>query len=254
VATSRRTVLTLGSMALLASASSPLGAATDVAKAGIAGFAFDAFTIFDPRPITAACEREFPGHGSQLATLWRARQFEYQWLRALGGEYANFWRCTEAALEFAARSLDLRLLSPARDALMTEYLRLRAWPDVAPALSALRKAGKRLALLSNATQEILQAGLRNSDLHLAFDEVISTDEIRTYKPDPRAYELGQQKLRLRKEHIMFVAFAGWDAAGAKWFGYPTFWNNRQNAVAEQLDASIDASGPTLADLLATVRA
>lgn len=254
MAMNRRQVLTLGSMALLAPASSPLGAASGVAKAGIAGFAFDAFTIFDPRPIGVACEREFPGHGGQLATLWRARQFEYQWLRALGDEYANFWVCTESALEFAARSLELRLPRPARVALMTEYLRLRAWPDVAPALAELRKAGKRLALLSNATQEILQAGLENSDLHFAFDAVISTDEIRTYKPDPRAYELGQQKLQLRKEHIMFVAFAGWDAAGAKWFGYPTFWNNRQNAAAEQLDASVDASGATLTDLLATVRA
>jgi 2-haloacid dehalogenase len=252
VPVSRRTVMKLGSIALLASASAPLGAAGDTANARIAGFAFDAFTIFDPRPIAAACEREFPERGTQLSMLWRTRQFEYQWLRALSGQYADFWRCTESALEFAARSLELHLPRVSRDALMAEYLRLRAWPDVAPALIALRKAGKQLALLSNATEEILRAGLRNSDLRTAFDHVISTDEIRTYKPDPRAYELGLQKMQLRKDQVMFVAFAGWDAAGAKWFGYPTFWNNRQNAAEERLDASSDTSGATLIDLLSTV--
>jgi 2-haloacid dehalogenase len=237
-------------MSLLAAANSPLAAATNT---GIAGLAFDAFTIFDPRPIAVACEREFPGHGAELSMLWRTRQFEYQWLRALGGKYADFWRCTEGALVFAARSLDLQLRRAVRDSLMTEYLRLRAWPDVAPALTALQSAGKQLALLSNATQEILQAGLRNSDLRGAFDHVISTDEIRAYKPDRRAYALGPQKMGLSKDRIMFVAFAGWDAAGAKWFGYPTFWNNRQNAAEELLDASIDVSGTTLVDLLSTVR-
>jgi len=48
---------------------------------------------------------------------------------------------------------------------------------------------------------------------------------------------------------MFVAFAGWDVAGAKWFGYPTFWNNRTDAPAEELEASPDGLGPTLTDLV-----
>jgi 2-haloacid dehalogenase len=42
--------------------------------------------------------------------------------------------------------------------------------------------------------------------------------------------------------------AGWDVAGAKWFGYPTFWNNRGNRPAERLDAVPDGSGPTLVEL------
>jgi 2-haloacid dehalogenase len=44
------------------------------------------------------------------------------------------------------------------------------------------------------------------------------------------------------EKIVFAAFAGWDAAGAKSFGYPTFWVNRQNSVEEQLGAHPDATG------------
>jgi hypothetical protein len=36
--------------------------------------------------------------------------------------------------------------------------------------------------------------------------------------------------------------------GHIWFGYPTFWNNRQNATAEQFDVSPDGIGQSLNDL------
>ena len=215
----------------------------------IGAVAFDAFALFDARPVFQACETVAPGRGSELAALWRTRQFEYQWLRALGQHYDDFHAVTEAALDFAARSLKLDLTPDARERLMHGFLELRAWPDVAAALRTLRQSGKKLALLSNATPRILVSALGNSGLDAALDEVISTDRIRSYKPDPRAYELGVDVLKLPKERIAFVAFAGWDLAGAKWFGYPTFWNNRQSAPPETLGVTADATGATLNELL-----
>jgi 2-haloacid dehalogenase len=63
----------------------------------IQAIAFDAFPIFDPRPVFALAEQLFPGKGVDLSNAWRTRQFEYQWLRALAGQYADFWRATEDA-------------------------------------------------------------------------------------------------------------------------------------------------------------
>jgi 2-haloacid dehalogenase len=54
--------------------------------------------------------------------------------------------------------------------------------------------------------------------------------------------MGVDAFKLKREEIVFAAFAGWDAFGAKAFGYPTFWVNRQNAVTEQLGIPPDASG------------
>src|SRR5580658_5203813 len=51
---------------------------------------FDAFTIFDPRTLDEAIEREVPGKGIPLATAWRTRLFDYCWLRTLYGRHANF--------------------------------------------------------------------------------------------------------------------------------------------------------------------
>jgi 2-haloacid dehalogenase len=88
-----------------------------------------------------------------------------------------------------------------------------------------------------------------------FEHVLSTDQVQTYKPAPRAYQLGVDALGLEREQILFAAFAGWDASGAKRFGYPTFWVNRLDAVPEQLGATPpDGIGPTLVDLVAFVEA
>ncbi|HTO96774.1 MAG TPA: haloacid dehalogenase type II [Myxococcales bacterium] len=212
--------------------------------------AFDGFVLFDPRPIPALANELFGDKGPRLVEAWRTRQFDYQWLQALAGRYQDFWKSTESALLFAARSTGVDLKPEARDRLMQAWLRLEAWPDVAPSLLALRKANLRLAPLANLTPAILEAAIANSHLEGLLDEVISTDRAKTYKPDPRAYQLGLDVLRLRREEIVFAASAGWDAAGSRWFGYPTYWVNRSGAPAEELGVTADGSGPAMAGLVA----
>ncbi|HSD59262.1 MAG TPA: haloacid dehalogenase type II [Burkholderiales bacterium] len=223
------------------------------ANPGIKAVAFDAFPILDPRPVFALAEQLFPGKGNELSNAWRIRQFEYQWLRALSGHYSDFWQATEDALVFAAKMLKLDLTAEKRKELMEAYLALKAWPDVSPALQALRSAGLRLAFLSNATPKILNAGIRNSGLEGYFEHVLSTDAIKTYKPDPRAYRMGTETLGLRREEIVFAPFAGWDVAGARWFGYPTFWVNRMNLPVEELGVAPDAMGASLTELVDFVK-
>jgi 2-haloacid dehalogenase len=70
-----------------------------------------------------------------------------------------------------------------------------------------------------------------------------------YKPDPHAYRLAIEAFRLRHEAIAFVASAGWDAAGARTFGYQTFSANRQNQPDEELGMADITSGATLSDLI-----
>jgi 2-haloacid dehalogenase len=216
--------------------------------------AFDAFPIFDPRPVFALAETLFPGKGQELSNAWRTRQFEYQWLRASAGQYADFLRTTEDGLVFAARQLQLDLTSDKRSQLMHAYASLGIWPDVAPTLAALKRSGLRLALLSNFTAAMLEGGIKSNGLEGVFEHVLSTDRIRSYKPDPRAYQMGVDAFKLRREEIVFAAFAGWDAAGAKWFGYPTVWINRSGATAEELGVAPDASGRDLSAISSFVSA
>ena len=221
-------------------------------RAPIRAVLFDAFPVFDPRPVAALAEAELPGRGAELTALWRTRQFEYSWLRVVTRDYADFWQCTDDALRFAAASLKVQLSAAQRERFMKAYLALPPWPDAPAALRALREADVRLGFLSNFTPVMLEASLRESGLGDMFEHVLSTDRVRTFKPDPRAYQLGIDTLRLPRDQIVFAAFAGWDAAGAKRFGYPTFWVNRMQALPEELGVRPDASGPSLAELIAFV--
>lgn len=216
--------------------------------------AFDAFPIFDPRPIARLAEDIYPGRGAELMSTWRARQFEYQWLRALAGQYVDFMQATEESLVFATEQLGLELSEESRRRLMSSYMNLSTWPDAVESVKALREAGLRLVFLSNMTEPMLSAGLEKADLTGDFEAVFSTDQVRSYKPDPKAYGIAAEKLKLSREEILFVAFAGWDAAGAKWFGYPTFWVNRLGGPMEELGVTPDAAGEDLQALVEYVLA
>jgi len=211
---------------------------------------FDAFPIFDPRPVFALAEELFPGKGAELSKAWRTKQFEYTWLRTVAGRYADFWQVTDDALLFAARTLQLDLSPPLRARLMNAYLELKAWPDVPHAVKSLKAAGIRLAFLSNFSRRMLEAGIKNSGLEGVFDHLLSTDEVKQFKSAPRAYQMAVDAFGLKRDAIVFGAFAGWDATGAKWFGFPTVWVNRLNSPPEQLSVTPDVTCSDLSDLVA----
>jgi 2-haloacid dehalogenase len=218
-------------------------------RSRIKAVAFDAFPIFDPRPVFGLTEQLFPGKGADLSDEWRTRQFEYTWLRVIARRYVDFWQITQDALEFAADKLGLILTYERREQLMNAYLELKTWPDVVPALTSLKKSGFRLAILSNFTTRMLDASIQSAGLAGMFEQVLSTDQAKTYKPDARGYQLGIDAFKLAPQEILFAAFAGWDAAGAKLFGYPTFWVNRLKQAAEKLGAIPDGMGDGLAELV-----
>lgn len=234
-------LLTVGAAVSVA----PLATAQSFTEKKIKVLAFDAFPVFDPRPVFALAEELFPGKGQELSNVWRIRQFEYQWLRALSGTYKNFGAVTEDALVYAAASAGVVLTEDKRRQLMDAWTKLPVWPDVLPALRSLKAAGYRLVFLSNMTEEMLRENMSRNQLDNMFAAVYSTDKHQCYKPDKRAYQIAIDGLRLKKEEIAFVAFAGWDAAGAKAFGYTTYWVNRQHQQPEELGAAPDWIGDNL---------
>jgi 2-haloacid dehalogenase len=193
---------------------------------------FDAFPIFDPRSVKLAVEHHVPDAPPEFFETWRNRIFEYQWLRALSGHYVDFETCVAEALDFATATLRIELTPSSKQELVGAFSQLPVWDDVDEALAALAASGAKLGFLSNMTERMLRANAQRNALADHFDVVLSTDRVRSFKPDPRAYALGDSSLQLAKRDVLFVAYAGWDVAGAKWFGYPTYWVNRARAPAE----------------------
>jgi 2-haloacid dehalogenase len=206
---------------------------------------FDAYgTLYDVHSVVARCESCWPGKGTQLSQLWRAKQLEYTWQRSLMQRYAPFSTVTREALAYACEALGLELSVAQMEGLMGEYHRLATYPDVA---QTLKKLGKKQAILSNGSPDMLLALVENSGLR--FDAVISVDELRVFKPAPQVYELAVRKLGIRKDKIGFVSSNCWDALGAKSYGFTVYWINRLKAPVDRLGFKPDAILTSLNEIL-----
>lgn len=240
------TVLSLAGLNPLASV-----AQIRYADTPIKAVAFDAFPVFDPRPILALSKTLLPEHDG-FGKAWFDKIFAYTWLRTSASRYRSFDQVIADALDYTAAARSADLSSTNRNMLLDAWMMLKPWPDVMDALKQLRAQNIRLAFLSNFTEDMLRTNARNAGIEKWFD-YLSTDLAGAFKPDPRAYQLGIDKLGLPKNQIAFCAFAAWDAAGASWFGYPTTWVNRLGQPVEQLDAQPTAQGQNISVLLETIK-
>ena len=191
---------------------------------------FDAYgTLYDVHSVAQRCESFFPGAGARLSQLWRTKQLEYTWLRTLMGRYVPFSTITREALAYSCEALSLELSVARMEALMAEYNMLAPFPEVPKALHTLKI---RKAILSNGSPDMLEPLVRHSGL--ALDAVLSVDEVKLFKPARQVYELAVRRLGVPKERVGFVSSNGWDAMGAKSFGFTVFWINRTGAPVDRL--------------------
>ncbi len=192
---------------------------------------FDAYgTLFDVHSVVLRAGHGIAGDLAALSRLWRQKQLEFTWLRALMQRYEDFWRITEEALRTAVKQLSIDMTHPQLDKLMQAYLAPAAFVDARSALEMLHDMP--LAILSNGSPTMLDSAVRNSALESCFTAVISVDRVRTYKPSPLVYALAPEILHVPAEETLFVSSNSWDAAGAKAFGYQVCWCNR---AEEEMD-------------------
>lgn len=207
----------------------------------ISALVFDAYgTIFDVHSVTRLAESLFPGKGAALSAAWRTKQLEYTWLRSLMGQYEDFSRITQSSLEWSFEHLAIVAGEDARRALLDEYRKLAMFPEV-PAVLEKLAATKPLAILSNGHPEMLNAVVEHNGLRSRFrGGVLSVHPAKVFKPHPSVYRIAEDQLGVPRSLMGFVSSNGWDAAGAKAFGFRVFWVNRAGAPVERLGVRPDA--------------
>lgn len=199
-------------------------------------FVFDAYgTLFDVHSIAALAEQVAPRQGGILSQLWRTKQLEYSWLQSLmlspSQPREDFSALTAHALDYALSQLTIALDAADRARLLDGYRNLAPHSDAAAGLECL--APRPRWVLSNGTQAMLEPLIAGSALAVHIDGVLSVDAAGIYKPSPRVYQLAVDRLGLAPGNIGFVSSNGWDATGAKAFGFTTFWINRTGLPVER---------------------
>jgi 2-haloacid dehalogenase len=221
---------------------------------GVRACVFDAYgTVFDFASAASSC-RDLPADkAARLTALWRDKQLQYTWLRAVQGRHADFWQVTGEALDFALERLELGGAG-LRDRLMNLYLRLSDFPEVGELLRRLKAAGLTTAILSNGSPAMLRSAVANAGIGGLLDFVLSVEEVGVYKPHPRVYQLAVDRLGLAPGATLFLSSNAWDAYAASAFGLRVVWCNRYDQPREHLPGAPDREIRTLAELPALIGA
>lgn len=209
---------------------------------------FDAYgTLLDFNSAAAQARDALGDKADALSEIWRQKQLQYTWLRALMGAHAPFWQVTGEALDYAMDTLGIADAT-LRDRLMQLYLSLETFPEVPAMLKTLKEAGMKTAILTNGSPDMIETACRNSGIDTLLDAILSVEEVGIFKPHPKVYQIAVDRLGVSKERISFQSSNSWDAVGAAHFGFRVAWCNRYGQRRERLPAEPDAEIRTLAEL------
>ena len=199
---------------------------------------FDAYgTLYDFNSAVARHRAAIGPRADALSEMWRTKQIQYTWLRNSMAAYAPFWQVTGEALDNCLAAHGITDPS-VREKLLGAYLALDPFPEVPAMLDRLKRAGKRLAILSNGNPEMLDPMVKASGLADRFEAVISVDAAKVFKVDPKAYRLVEARCGIKPDRVCFLSSNCWDAHGAAYFGFHSIWVNRAGAPDDNLPGTI----------------
>jgi 2-haloacid dehalogenase len=197
--------------------------------------AFDAYgTLFDVFSVQARADEMFPGSGAAIAQSWRTKQIDYTRLRSMAGQYEPFSIVTEQALKATLADLELSASPVVVTQLAHEYQSLTPYPETREALEALSAMGIPRVVLTNGERDLMITLLETSGLGGLIDDVLSADQVKAFKVDPRVYQLAVDHFDEPSSAILLASANQWDAIGARWFGFSSAWVNRNGTAPEEL--------------------
>lgn len=175
------------------------------------------------RPLTGSA-------AEMIAERWRAKQLEYTFRRAAMGTYENFDICTEQALRFVLANQKIELPDGERELLLEHYKNLDPYPDAARGLRRLKESGYSVAAFSNGVEATLRKLLARAGLIESFDTIVSVDDLKTFKPDPRVYRYLAERLGFALSETWLFSSNAFDVIGAKSAGLRAAWVRRDPAL------------------------
>jgi 2-haloacid dehalogenase len=193
--------------------------------------AFDVYgTLIDTQGVVVALERHLGARAPEFSRAWRDKQLEYSFRRGLMQTYETFAVCTSQALDHTCDRFQLPLGAAERQALLEAYRTLPAFPDAVAGLAKARAQGFRLFAFSNGSAEAVEALLRHAGIRDSFLDVVSVDEVRSFKPDPAVYAHFLKRAGSIGAETWLVSGNPFDVLGALGAGLRGAWVRRSPEV------------------------
>ena len=228
----------------------------------MATIAFDVYgTLIDTDGVVSRL-REWVGSQAEVfSKTWRSKQLEYSFRRGLMRRYETFAVCTRQALDYCCVEYDVSFSAEQKDALLQSYRALPAFSDADESLVALKAGGHRLFAFSNGTAEAVEEILQTNGLRQCFEDVVSCDALKTFKPNPDVYQYFMREAGDSKDawlvsgnpfDVIGAVSAGMKSAWVKrsdtavfdpWGVEPTVTVKSLNELCEKVDSQKEAANP-----------
>ncbi|OHV10566.1 haloacid dehalogenase type II [Kushneria phosphatilytica] len=189
--------------------------------------AFDVYgTLIDPYALADELRPQLGERAETVAAAWRASQLQLSFRRGLMGRYDDFSVCTRHGLDVALAAHAPEIDESTREAWMAAYARLPAFDEVAGALVELRQQGYRRVAFSNGSHDAMRTVLGNAGLLDHFDDLVSVDEVKRFKPDPAVYHHLARRMQAAHDRLWLISSNNWDVQGARHVGLNAAWVQR----------------------------
>lgn len=183
-------------------------------------------TLFDLSPLQQRLQRV----GAPPAALeaWFGRLLHTAASLTLVGEFRPFAEIASATLRSQLAQLDV---DPERaPEVLAGLAELDPFPEAADALAQLARDGIRMIALTNGGAENTSKLLARGGLDRYVAQVVTTEEVRAYKPHPAPYRRALEALALPAARVTLVAAHGWDVVGARSAGLDAVWVDRLERI------------------------
>jgi 2-haloacid dehalogenase len=189
--------------------------------------AFDIYgTLIDTNGVEIRLCELIGDKAPALSKIWREKQLEYSFRRGLMKRYQDFSICTRDALDYASATMRITLSKQDKNSLLAAYRSLPAFPDVASALKDLHDANYPLYAFSNGSRDAVQTLLEHAQIRQYFKDIVSVEEIKTFKPDPDIYRHLLDRCESSAASTWLISGNPFDVMGAISAGLKSAWLQR----------------------------
>jgi len=215
---------------------------------------FDVYgTLIDTAGTSEALAQHVGESAAAFASLWRSKQLEYAFRRALMNKYRDFAVCTRQALDYVCLYFQTPIAEADRKKLMEEYLHLPAFPDAKRGLARMKAAGFRLFAFSMGRRDDVSVLIERAQLDDYFAGLVSLEDVKCYKPSPIAYAHFLETTGTAPADAWLVSGNPFDVLGAVSAGICGAWVKRSpDAILDPWEIAptvIAEDLPALCDIL-----
>jgi 2-haloacid dehalogenase len=191
--------------------------------------AFDVYgTLIDTNGVVDLLEKFIGNKAKAFSSTWRNKQLEYSFRRGHMQNYVSFAICTSQALDYTCLFHKVELNLEQKNELMNIYSVLPAFDDVKEALTKLKEKGFRLFAFSNGKAEAVEKLLIHAGVRELFLDVVSVDDIKTFKPSPGAYAHFLRTAQTNGNEAWLISSNPFDVIGSISAGMKSVWIQRSS--------------------------